>query len=169
MIRIGIYNFVHCKNQKACKQRLAAVRLRHAEAPVSRPWSTARLNCYIRALNPDKELTMTLLKPLLLICSLGLSGAVLADDASVTISSPADGAKVSASAPTQVTYSVVPGPKGDHVHLYVDGGEASVLRQLKGSHTVDTLTAGPHTICIKVVDKSHTPIGVEKCIKVTAG
>jgi hypothetical protein len=112
---------------------------------------------------------MTLLKPLLLISLLGLSGGVLAADASVTISSPADGAKVSASAPTSVTYEVVPGPKGDHVHLYVDGGEASILRQLKGTTSVDTLTAGPHTLCIKIVDKSHTPIGVEKCIKVTAG
>jgi hypothetical protein len=117
----------------------------------------------------SKESTMPLLKPLLFICALGLSGAVLAADASVTISSPADGAKVSASAPTKVTYEAVPGPKGDHVHLYVDGGEASVLRQLKGTTTVDTLTAGPHTLCIKIVDKGHTPIGVEKCIKVTAG
>jgi len=112
---------------------------------------------------------MTLLKPLVFICSLGLSGAVLAADASVTISSPADGAKVSASAPTKVTYEAVPGPKGDHVHLYVDSGEASVLRQLKGTTTVDTLKAGPHTLCIKIVDKGHTPIGVEKCVKVTAG
>jgi len=112
---------------------------------------------------------MTLLKPLLLISLLGLSGGILAADASVTISSPADGAKVSASAPTSVTYEVVPGPKGDHVHLYVDGAEASILRQLKGTTSVDTLTAGPHTLCIKIVDKAHTPIGVEKCIKVTAG
>ena len=112
---------------------------------------------------------MTVFKPLLLICSLALSGAALAQDASVMISSPADGAKVSTTAPTTVTYEVVPGPKGDHVHLYVDNGEAKVLRQLKGTATVDALKAGPHTICIKVVDKSHTPIGVEKCIKVTAG
>ena len=112
---------------------------------------------------------MNLLKPLLFTFSLGMSGAVLAEDASVAISTPTDGAKVSASAPTKVTYAVVPGPKGDHVHLYVDGGEATVLRQLKGTTTVDTLTPGPHTLCIKVVDKAHTPIGAEKCIKVTAG
>jgi hypothetical protein len=48
---------------------------------VSRPWSSARRNCYIRLLNPDKESTMTLLKPLLFVCSLALSGAVLAEDA----------------------------------------------------------------------------------------
>lgn len=112
---------------------------------------------------------MTMLKPLLFVCALGLSGTVLAEDASVKISSPADGAKVSASAPTSVTYEVVPGPKGDHVHLYVDDGEAAVLRQLKGTASAGTLKAGPHTICIKVVDKSHTPIGVQQCVKVTAG
>lgn len=112
---------------------------------------------------------MTIFKPLLFISLFGLSGAVFAAEASVMISSPADGGKVSASAPTKVTYEVVPGPKGDHVHLYVDGGEASILRQMKGTTTVDALTAGSHTICIKIVDKGHTPIGVEKCIKVTAG
>ena len=112
---------------------------------------------------------MTFLKPLLFICTLGISSAVLAEDASVTISSPMDGAKVSAGAPTKVTYAVVTGPKGDHVHLYVDGAEVAILRELKSTTTVDKLTAGPHTLCIKIVDKGHTPIGVEKCVKVTAG
>jgi len=111
---------------------------------------------------------MKLLNALFLIGSIGLAGAALAQDASVTISSPANGAKVGTSG-VKVDYSVVPGPKGDHVHLYVDGGEATVLRQLKGSYTVDKLTAGDHDLCIKIVDKGHTPIGVEKCIKVTAG
>jgi len=111
---------------------------------------------------------MNLLKSLLTICTLGISGVVMAADASVTISSPADGAKVGTSG-IAVAYEVVPGPKGDHVHLYVDDQEAKVLRQLKGTYTIDSLKAGMHTLCIKVVDKSHTPIGVEKCVKVTAG
>jgi hypothetical protein len=111
---------------------------------------------------------MNLLKSLLLTCALGIPGAVLAADASVTISSPANGAKVGTSG-VNVAYDVVPGPKGDHVHFYVDDEEVKILRQLKGTYTVDSLTAGQHTLCIKVVDKSHTPIGVEKCIKVTAG
>lgn len=111
---------------------------------------------------------MKLLKPIALVCSIGLAGAALAQDASVTISSPANGGKVGTSA-VKVAYSVVPGPKGDHVHLYVDGDEVAVLRQLKGSYTIDSLKAGNHDLCIKIVDKSHTPIGVEKCVKVTAG
>jgi hypothetical protein len=111
---------------------------------------------------------MNKLKIILLTCALGVSGAVLADDASVKISAPADGAKVGTMG-VVVTYEVVTGPKGDHVHLYIDDSEAKVLRQLKGSYTIDSLKAGPHNVCIKIVDKSHTPIGVDKCIKVTAG
>ena|ERR1039457_2816585 len=110
---------------------------------------------------------MNTLKIMLLTCALGVSGAVLAEDASVKISSPADGAKVGTMG-IAVNYEVMPGPKGDHVHLYIDDSEAKVLRQLKGTYTIDSLKAGPHNLCIKVVDKSHTPIGVEKCIKVTA-
>jgi hypothetical protein len=112
---------------------------------------------------------MTMLKPLLFVCALGLSGAVLAQDASVTISSPVDGAKVGTSEPVSVAYEVVPGPNGNHVHLYVDDSEIAVLRQLKGTTSAGALKAGPHSICIKVVDKGHTPIGVQKCVKVTAG
>jgi len=111
---------------------------------------------------------MKLLTPVVLVCSIGFAGAALAQDASVTISSPVNGAKVGTKG-IKVDYSVVTGPKGDHVHLYVDGNEAAVLRQLKGSYTVDMLKAGDHDLCIKIVDKGHTPIGVEKCVKVTAG
>jgi hypothetical protein len=111
---------------------------------------------------------MRLLIPAVLVCSIGFAGAALAQDASVMISSPANGAKVGMSA-VKVHYSVVTGPKGDHVHFYVDGEEAAVLHQLKGTYTVDKLKAGDHDLCIKIVDKGHTPIGVEKCVKVTAG
>ena len=92
---------------------------------------------------------------------------VLADDASVTIFSPADGAKLSRTALTKIDYEVIPGPKGDHSHLYVDDKEVGVLRQLKGSHTLEALAPGKHEICIKIVNKGHTPIGIQQCIKVT--
>lgn len=90
----------------------------------------------------------------------------LAGDASVTISSPADGAKLSWTDQAKIAYEVTPGPKGDHVHLYVDDKEEGVLRQLKGSYTMESLSPGKHEICIKVVSKGHTPIGVQQCIKV---
>jgi hypothetical protein len=92
----------------------------------------------------------------------------LAADASVTISSPADNAKVSHTSKVDVSYEVAPGMSGDHVHLYVDEMEAVVLRKLKGVHTLDPLTTGKHTICIKIVNKGHTPIGTQACTHVNA-
>lgn len=91
----------------------------------------------------------------------------LAADASVAISSPADGAKLSRTAQTNINYEVTPGPKGDHTHLYIDGSEEAVLRQLKGSHTLESMAPGSHEICIKVVNKGHAPIGVQQCVKVS--
>jgi hypothetical protein len=92
--------------------------------------------------------------------------AAFSDDASIKITAPADGAKLDAMAQNKMAYEVIPGPKGDHVHVYVDDKEQAVLRELKGSYTFETMTAGAHSICIKIVNKGHTPIGVEKCIKV---
>lgn len=96
-----------------------------------------------------------------------LAGAALAAEGSVTIVSPADGARLDAMGDNRISYEVDPGPRGDHVHLYVDGNEVAVLRQLKASYTLPALDSGMREICIKVVNKGHTPIGVEQCVKVT--
>jgi hypothetical protein len=93
--------------------------------------------------------------------------AALAAEASVTIHAPADGATLDVMEQNRVDYEVVPGPGGDHTHAVVDGKETAILRQLKGSYTLESLAPGPHEICIRVVNKNHTPIGVEKCIGVT--
>lgn len=91
----------------------------------------------------------------------------LAADGSVTISSPANGAKLDRAADNEISYEITPGPKGDHVHLFVDDKQVAVLRQLKGTSPLDPMAAGNHEICIKVVNKGHTPIGVQQCIKVS--
>jgi hypothetical protein len=125
-------------------------------------------SCYI---SPDRHrqgVTMKGLKCAAIVAAVGFCGAAYCADGSVTISSPAEGAKVGLSG-IKLDYDVVPGPKGDHVHVYVDGEEASLLRQLKGSYTVEKLTAGKHTLCVRVVDKGHTPVGLEKCVQVVAG
>ena len=96
-----------------------------------------------------------------------LAPACLAAEGSVTIESPKDGAKLDAMDQNKLVYEVVPGPGGDHVHVYVDGKEAGILRQLKGSYMLETLAAGKHDICIKVVNKAHTPIGLQRCVAVS--
>lgn len=110
---------------------------------------------------------MRILKPL--IVSFFLSSYVsvaLAADASVTISSPIDGAKISRKSKIEVSYEVIPGPNGDHVHLYVDEKEAVVIRKLKSNYTVEPLDPGKHAICIKIVNKGHTPIGSQACTNI---
>ena len=69
----------------------------------------------------------------------------------------------------KLVYDVAPGTKGDHIHIYVDGEQTALLRQFKGTYTVDKLTAGKHWLCIRVIDKGNTPVGLEKCVGVLAG
>ena len=86
----------------------------------------------------------------------------------VTINSPAEGAKVGLSG-VKVAFEVTAAPKGDHVHVFLDGEQVTEFRQLKGTYTVDKLTAGRHWVCFRVVDKGHTPVGAEKCVTLNAG
>src|ERR1700756_3715223 len=106
-------------------------------------------SCYICATGPDKESFMKALKFAAIAAALGFCGAAYSVDGSVTITSPAEGAKVGLGG-VKIDYDVAPGPKGDHVHVHVDGEEAGLVHQLKGSYTVDKLTAGKHTLCIRV-------------------
>jgi hypothetical protein len=110
---------------------------------------------------------MRILKPLIISFLMGsYVPVILAADSSVTISSPPDGAKISRKSKIEVAYEVVPGPNGDHVHLYVDDKEAVVIRKLKSSYTVEPLDPGKHAICIKIVNKGHTPIGSQACTNI---
>ena len=104
----------------------------------------------------------------LALCTAVLCAVAQAEDNPVAISSPADGSKVALTG-IKLVYDVTPTPKAEHVHIYVDGEQASQQHQLKGSYTIDKLNAGKHTLCVRVVDKGHTPIGQEGCVRVTAG
>ena len=90
----------------------------------------------------------------------------LAEDGSIKITSPIEGAKLDAMAQNKMAYEVDVGTKGDHIHVYVDNKEQAVLKEKKGSYTFETMSPGAHNNGIKVVNKGHTPIGLEKCVKV---
>jgi hypothetical protein len=96
-------------------------------------------------------------------CSIPLA---LAAEGTVAISSPAEGAKISPKTDVELVYDISLGDKGDHTHLYIDEKEILTLRNLKGSQSLGTLAAGKHEICVKVVNKAHTPIGPQKCVNV---
>jgi hypothetical protein len=83
------------------------------------------------------------------------------------IISPVDGATLDALDEIRLAYEVEPGPRGDHAHLYVDDKEVAILRKLKGSYLLETLSSGKRSLCVKVVNKAHVPIGIGQCIQVT--
>lgn len=97
--------------------------------------------------------------------------ADLANEKSVTITSPINKSKISGTS-TKIVFDVAPVPpmpKADHVHLFVDGERVAQMRTLKGSHEVDKLAVGRHWLCVRVVDKAETPVGLEKCVEVNVG
>jgi hypothetical protein len=105
----------------------------------------------------------------LLICTFGLlalPASALAEEASIKILSPGDGAQLDAGEEYPLQYEVVPGPGGDHFHVWVDSERGPGIHTAKGTYTLPKMTAGEHVITIKVVDKGHVPTGPQKSIKV---
>ena len=84
--------------------------------------------------------------------------------AGVTILSPKDGDKVPTS--FSVEYDVIASESGDHVHIDIDGGKPSVLKEMKGSFKFDGVAPGEHTISILENSSSHNPTGAKASIKV---
>jgi hypothetical protein len=105
----------------------------------------------------------------LAIAAIGLFAAIPAislAQGSVTIQSPKDGATLDALDENRLVYEFTPGPRGDHVHVYIDNKEVGLLRQKKGSFLLESMSTGKHDLCVKVVNKAHVPIGIEKCVQV---
>lgn len=114
----------------------------------------------------EKETNMNI-KQFFAIFTLGLLLAVPATglgQGGVKIQSPAEGATLDALDENWLIYEVDPGPRGDHIHVYMDNREAGILRKLKGSYLLETPPAGKHRLCVKVVNKAHVPIGIEQCV-----
>lgn len=108
-------------------------------------------------------------KPLPAALALGLVlviPSIVLAQGKVLITSPADGATLDAMDENRVVYDVETGPRGDHAHLYVDNKEVAILRKLKGSYPLETLSSGKHSLCVKVVNKAHVPIGIGQCIQI---
>ncbi len=87
--------------------------------------------------------------------------------ASIQILSPENGAELDAGEAYPLQYEVVPGPGGDHFHVWVDAERGPGVHTAKGTYMLPKMTAGEHVITIKVVDKGHVPTGPQKSIKVT--
>ena len=95
-----------------------------------------------------------------------LVAPVRAQEALAEISRPAAGETLDVFDRIEVAYRIVPGARGDHSHIYIDDAEVGILRALEGTYPLASLEPGEHTICVKVVNKAHVPIGVEHCVGV---
>jgi hypothetical protein len=88
------------------------------------------------------------------------------EKASVQILSPQDGARLDAGESYPLQYAVVPGPGGDHFHVWVDADRGPGVHDRQGTYQLPKMTPGEHTITLKVVDKGHVPTGPQTSIKV---
>ncbi|HUO44376.1 MAG TPA: hypothetical protein VMT94_05620 [Burkholderiales bacterium] len=104
----------------------------------------------------------------LLLATLLAAGSALAAEGKVTISAPADGATISSTSPTKLSYEAVPGPTGNHLHLNVDGKRVDVIHELKGTTEFGPLPPGKHQVCLAINTSSHVPTGVEGCVNVVS-
>jgi hypothetical protein len=88
--------------------------------------------------------------------SLGLvsSPAFAADKTSVRITSPKSGSTVHS--PVVIHYILHKGPKGDHVHLFIDGQFAEPTHQ---NPVKIKLPKGKHTLTLKVATAGHKILG----------
>jgi len=102
----------------------------------------------------------------ILMVFLVVMGVHAVADPNLKILSPADGAVFKEGESIPVKYEIKPNPGGDHSHIYINHKEAGILRRKKATFTLSPLPAGEHSICMKVVNKAHAPIGQETCIKV---
>jgi len=92
----------------------------------------------------------------------------MAADGKITISSPMDGAMVSAGEKIKLSYDATLDQNGDHLHLNVDGKRIDVLRQLMDTVEVAGLSPGKHQLCLMMNTKGHVPTGTETCVNVEA-
>jgi hypothetical protein len=99
---------------------------------------------------------------------MGDSMKVDSQKASIKILSPANHAQLDAGEEYPLKYEVIPGPGGDHFHVWVDDDRGPGVHDAKGTYMLPKLSPGTHTITIKVVDKGHVPTGPEQSITVTA-
>lgn len=83
---------------------------------------------------------------------------------SVAITSPKDGATLSAMGENKMDYEIKLGSGDDHFHVWIDGERGGPIRDLKGSVTLPKMTPGKHAIIVKIVDKAHVPTGPEKSV-----
>ncbi len=105
-------------------------------------------------MNRLKLMTATALSAFILSLGVSLSPAQAAEKTSVRITSPKNGATVHS--PVMVHYLYHKGPKGDHVHLFVDG---QFTEPTHDNPIKVKLPKGKHTLTLKAATAGHKILG----------
>lgn len=96
----------------------------------------------------------------------GTASLAWADESTIEIIAPKDGAEVKVDLPMVLQYKVALAGKGDRIQISLDGQKVILLRRTQGSFTMERLPLGAHDICIDVVDKQRNPTGDQQCVQV---
>lgn len=91
-----------------------------------------------------------------------------AETSVIKIVSPTDRAQINAEQEYSLIYEVALGPGGNHFHVWVDDKRGPGVRDLNGTYLLPALSPGEHVITLRIVDRQHSPTGVEKSIRLTA-
>jgi hypothetical protein len=115
-----------------------------------------------------KTITALFLATTLASASAFSVNAYAAQEGSIQITSPKDGAEINGQARNEVVFDVNHTANGNHLHFYIDDGGPTIVREWKGNFTLPSLSLGKHEICIKEATVDHVLTGLQKCISVTA-
>ena len=102
-----------------------------------------------------------------------IKSALAAEDSemgSIAILAPTNGAVLKSDAENKLEFNPKLGPKGNHVHIYVDDQSPIVDRDVgycPCSIALPKLSPGKHTIVVKEATASHTLTGVQSSVTVT--
>lgn len=75
----------------------------------------------------------------------------------VKIVKPEEGELVTGSS-YMVEFELVTGPKGGHVHIFLDGKHLGPITK-KSKYKLTNLKMGPHTVTLKLADRKHVYLG----------
>lgn len=102
-----------------------------------------------------------------------IKSALAAEDSemgSITILAPTKGAVLKSDVENKLEFNLKLGPKGNHVHIYIDDQSPIVDRDVgycPCSIALPKLSPGKHTIVVKEAAASHTLTGVQSSVTVT--
>jgi hypothetical protein len=88
----------------------------------------------------------------------------------ITIIAPKNHAVFDNGKDVKLTYDVHLSPKGNHLHIYVDGQAPIIDRDVSGcpcSMTLPHLAPGKHSVAVKEAMANHVLTGIESTVRFT--